>query len=112
MRHVVLMATILFPLLLANCGGEPAWNKVGGNVATLELDTSACFRGAPSQAERQLGNRATTSAPQIELRGSQGRVHDTIETSRKAISLKENSLRNRLYSECMHRLGYRLNESS
>ncbi len=49
------------------------------------------------------------AGPQIELRPSQGRIHDTAGSARQDASSAENALRNRLYSECMQRLGYRRN---
>ena len=56
-----------------------------------------------------MATRGATAGPQIELRASRGRVHDAAGGARKAASLAENALRNRLYSECMQRLGYRRN---
>jgi hypothetical protein len=93
--------------MLAACAGEPAWRKEGGSKAIFEQDTTACFRGASNQARAQMGNRGAAVAPQIELRSSQGRIHDAAGASRKAASLQENARRSQLYSQCMQRLGYR-----
>ncbi|MBC8239412.1 MAG: hypothetical protein H8E30_02945 [Alphaproteobacteria bacterium] len=104
MRWVSLMAL----LLLAACAREPVWSKPGGSAAIFEQDTTACFRGASIQAQDQAGGQG--AAPQIELRSSLGKVHDATGASGKATSLRENALRSKLYSQCMHRLGYRRTE--
>ncbi len=110
MRSNFLLITFLAAPLLAGCAAKPVWDKTGGNTQTFQQDTTACFRGASIQAERQMAKRGATAAPQIELRGTQGRIRDTSRAARKAASLEEISRRNHLYSECMHRLGYRKNE--
>ncbi|MBT4045725.1 MAG: hypothetical protein HN732_08125 [Rhodospirillaceae bacterium] len=93
--------------MLAACAGAPAWRKEGGTKAALEQDSTGCFRAASNEARAQMGNRSAASAPQIELRSSQGKIHDAAGASRKAASLQENALRSQLYSQCMQRLGYR-----
>ena len=110
MRNIDFLAMFLAGALLAGCAGAPVWRKAGGNEQIFQQDTTACFRGASIQAERKMAKRGGPSAPQIELRGSRGRIRDLNRASRKAASLEEISRRNRLYSECMHRLGYRKNE--
>ena len=94
-------------VLLSACAGEPVWTKQDGNMANFEQDTAACFRSASQQARAQALTARRGAAPQIELRTSQGRIHDSAGTSRTAASLEENAERSRLYSQCMHRLGYR-----
>ncbi|MDA1100540.1 MAG: hypothetical protein O2967_16305 [Proteobacteria bacterium] len=113
MRPVSPMALSVAALLqLAACAQAPVWNKQGGSATAFEQDTfaqdtAACFRNAAVQAQGQSGDQGA-AAPQIELHPSQGgRVHDTTAASRKAVSQQENVLRNRLYAQCMHRLGYR-----
>ncbi len=96
-------------LLLAACAREPVWSKPGGSAASFEQDTTACFRGASIQAQEQAGGQGA-AAPQIELRASQGKVHDASGAAGKATSLRENALSSQLYSQCMHRLGYRRTE--
>ena len=93
-------------VLLAACAREPVWSKAGGSKADFDLDSTACFRAGSIQAKAQVGDRSA-AAPQIELRSSQAKVHDAAGASRKATSLEEQALRNRLYSQCMQRLGYR-----
>ncbi len=97
-------------LLLAACAQEAVWHKPGGTAAIFEQDSSTCFRGASIQAQIQAGKRGGGAAPQIELRPNVGRVRDLSASTREAISLEEKALRGKLYSQCMHRLGYRLSK--
>ncbi|MFP6770977.1 MAG: hypothetical protein VCE74_01315 [Alphaproteobacteria bacterium] len=110
MRYLASMVWLAAMPLLAACADDPAWHKSGGNKEMFSLDTTACFRGASIQAQRQMATRGATAGPQIELRASGGRVRDAAGGARKAASLAEKALRGRLYSECMHRLGYRRNQ--
>ena len=82
--------TLAAVLVLTACAQEPVWNKAGGSPAMFEQVSSTCFR--------------------IELRSSAGRVRDSAGAARQAISLQEKAIRGKLYSQCMHRLGYRLKE--
>ena len=77
----------------------------------FEQDTSACLRAASIRAKRLMAKRGVVAAPKFSLRASQSRFRDAVGTSRTAASLGEDAMRNRLYSECMHRLGYSSNES-
>ncbi len=107
MRLVSAMALSLMTLsLLAACAGEPVWNKQDGSQAAFEKDTTACFRSASVQAQARTGNQGAMAA-QIELRSSQGKIHDAAGAPRKGASLQESALRSQLYSQCMQRLGYR-----
>jgi hypothetical protein len=111
MRHIVLITGLLAIALLAACAAKPAWQKPGGNKQIYSQDTAACFRGASIRAERQMAKRGAATSPQIELRSSVGRVHDVAGAARKSARMEETARRNRIYSECMHRLGYRKNNS-
>ncbi|MBT3370143.1 MAG: hypothetical protein HOA08_20945 [Rhodospirillaceae bacterium] len=95
-------------LLLTACAAEAVWEKPGGSPAIFDQDTAACFRGASIQAKMQIDKRGGSVAPQIELRAGAGRVRDLSASTREAISLEEKAIRGKLYSRCMHRLGYRL----
>ena len=108
MRYLFIMVWLAAMPLLAACADNRAWHKPGGTSELFSRDTTACFRTASIQAQRQMATRAA-AGPQIELRPSQGRIHDTLGSARQAASSAENALRNRLYSECMQRLGYRRN---
>ncbi len=109
MRKIASGITVIAgSLLLAACAQEAVWHKSGGTAAIFEQDSSTCFRGASIQAQMQIGKRGGGVAPQIELRTNVGRVRDTTASAREAISLEEKAIRGKLYSQCMHRLGYRL----
>lgn len=100
--------TLAAVLVLTACAQEPVWNKAGGSPAVFEQVSSTCFRGASIEARVEIEKRGVGAAPQIELRSSAGRVRDSAGAARQAISLQEKAIRGKLYSQCMHRLGYRL----
>ncbi len=106
----VFFPALLSMALLAGCAREPIWHKTGATKAIFEQDTTTCFRAASIQAEQQVDRRGVTTSPQIELRSSVGRIRDATGATREAVSLQEKALRSKLYSQCMQRLGYRLNK--
>ncbi len=107
MQAVTLIAPVLAFVLLAGCSEVGGWNKPGGNEQAFQQDSTACYRAATLQAERQTARWGGAAAPQLEVRNPQGRVRDSAQSARAAASLEQDAQRNRLYAECMHRLGYR-----
>ena len=100
-------ACMLGIFFVAACAQEPVWSKPSGNAEIFKQDSSAWYRGASQQAERQMANRGGATGSQIDVRTGQNRIRDTTQNAQSAHKLEENAKRNRLYSECMHRLGYR-----
>ena len=101
-------ASLLIGLFfVAACAQDPVWSKPSGNAEMFKQDSSACYRGASRQAERQMDQVGGATGPQIDVRRRQSTVRNTTSNAQTSRTLEENAKRNHLYSECMHRLGYR-----